>query len=110
MADQPEAQQAETVAQLPQKEEGGRQTADVVNATADNQAGPGTTHSGVVPAQSDDESQHGEGQVGEADDSSMEYAGDVSVSDDEATLEEEEVSRHSLSSVQKPKQEMLCNI
>lgn len=94
-----EAQQAETVAQVPQKEEG-QLTLDAVAVTADNNAGPGTMHSGVVADQSDDESQQGEGQVGEADDSSMEYAGDLSVSDDEATLEEEEVNNYSLSSLQ----------
>lgn len=110
MAEHPEANQAETVAQMPQKEEGRQQTSDAVAATADNNMGSGTTHPDVIADHSDDESQQGEGQVGEADDSSMEYAGDLSVSDDEATLEEEEVSSSLLSSIQKSKQAMLCNI
>lgn len=100
----PEAQQAETAAQLAQKEEGSRQTSDADAAVAHNQAGPGNAHSGVIAEQSYDDSQQGEGQVGEADNSSMEYAGDLSVSDDEATLEEEEVNSSSLSSIQTLKQ------
>lgn len=93
-----EAEQAETVVQLPQKEQEASQQAEAAS-TADGEAGPGSIHSAVTARPSEDESQEGEGHDAEVDDSSTEYAGDLNVSDDEATLEEEEVNSYSLSIV-----------